>query len=405
MTEKTYDLGIIGGGVAGAFAALRIAETHKDKSVILFELGRPPAKRRRQLEGWLGCFPTGDGKVYLGDVDKVSKITGEPEAKSAEKWVNGYLNSVADLSVTKNKKPVAEFQKSFKSAGFSFESHDYIQWFPESIHKLSKNIVDIIDGSGSSIDMEFDNEVYSILKRDGVFLVSTQTGDFKCKKILLCTGRSGWRWAKSIYKKLGLLISDDLASFGIRAELPAQYLKVMNNCHCSYNSNDVTVGPFSWNGSIIQEDHADMTITAFRSNENRWKTDKVFFSIIGHKVYKEEGMKQADRLSKLVYLLSEERVGRKKIEALLNKETILSLIPEFGWLPEVIEKLNGIIPSLISRGYFHAPDISSFESNILVHSNMETDMEGLFVAGEAGGIKGIYAAAITGALAVDGVFR
>jgi len=59
--DKSYDIGIIGGGIAGAFAALRLAEHHKKKKCILFELGRPPAKRRRQLEGWFGCFPFGDG--------------------------------------------------------------------------------------------------------------------------------------------------------------------------------------------------------------------------------------------------------------------------------------------------------------------------------------------------------
>ena len=51
-----YDVGIIGAGVAGAFAALRISQNNPGTKTIIFDFGRPPGKRRRQLEGWFGCF-------------------------------------------------------------------------------------------------------------------------------------------------------------------------------------------------------------------------------------------------------------------------------------------------------------------------------------------------------------
>ena len=35
-------------------------------------------KRRRQLEGWLGCLPNSDGKIYLSDTSKVAELTGIP---------------------------------------------------------------------------------------------------------------------------------------------------------------------------------------------------------------------------------------------------------------------------------------------------------------------------------------
>ena len=65
---SNYDIGIIGAGVAGAFAALRIAKEYKNFKTIVFDLGRPPMKRRRQLEGWFGCLPNSDGKFYLSDL-------------------------------------------------------------------------------------------------------------------------------------------------------------------------------------------------------------------------------------------------------------------------------------------------------------------------------------------------
>ena len=82
-----YDVGIIGAGVAGSFAALKIAKDHKNIKTILFDLGRPPMKRRRQLEGWLGCLPNSDGKLYLNDLDRVSNLVGAKKTKSAYNWV------------------------------------------------------------------------------------------------------------------------------------------------------------------------------------------------------------------------------------------------------------------------------------------------------------------------------
>src|SRR5690606_7759029 len=112
---------------------------------------------------------------------------------------------------------------------------------------------------------------FSIMKNGDVFNVSTAKGDFICKKLIMCVGRSGWRWINKTYKDLGILISDDVSTFGVRVELPAQYLKDFNKSHCTLSSKTLKLGPFSWGGQVIQEDHADVTIASYRSNEDRWK--------------------------------------------------------------------------------------------------------------------------------------
>ncbi len=47
--SNIFDVGIIGMGVAGTFAALKIAQENKDLKVIGIDCGRPPAKRRVQM--------------------------------------------------------------------------------------------------------------------------------------------------------------------------------------------------------------------------------------------------------------------------------------------------------------------------------------------------------------------
>ena len=178
---EKYDIAIIGSGVAGTFAALRAAETHKAK-VILFELGHKPAKRRRQIEGFLGCFPTGDGKIYTNSIDQVLEQVDTKRANAANKFVFKQLEEVTNLKVIKDKMPNVSVQKRIESANFNISLNDYIQWKPESIHQLSKNIVEKIEGS-KVLTQSFDNEVSKITKQKNGFIISNQEGDIFLAKI------------------------------------------------------------------------------------------------------------------------------------------------------------------------------------------------------------------------------
>lgn len=399
-----YDLGIIGAGVAGAFAALRVAEKHRRTKTILFDLGKAPGKRRRQLEGWLGCFPTGDGKIY-SNIDKLYDIAPKRKVNYINKWVLNVLESVGTIKVTKNRLPSAKARSAIQNCGYKLELNDYIQWEPAEAHQLSRVISNKLDDY-KNITFSFDNEIYSILKQNDEFKVSSEDGDYICKKVILCVGRSGWRWTNNLYRNFGILKSDDYSKYGITIELSAQYMNDFNKSHCTLTNKDnmTTIGPLSWNGSVVQEDHADFTSASFRANEGRWKTDKVFFSIIKELYYEDEGCYQTDRMAKLAFLLSNDRVGRERVKSIVTKSSQLSCIPEYSWLKDTIKEIEVMFPQIVDRGYFHYPNIIPMFVDINLGSNLETEVDGLYVAGESAGVMGLSNAAITGALAIDGVF-
>ena len=399
-----YDIAIVGGGVAGCFAALRIAQKHPDCKSIVFEFGRPFGKRRRQLEGALGCFPAGDGKLYLRDFDRVLDIVDGRKVKPAQKWVTDTLGNAGPMKLTKDAAPNAATQKRFKEANFEIQLNDYIQWKPESVHQLSRNIAEAIDQSGN-ISFSFDNEVHKIYKKKGVFHISTANGDFTAKQIILCVGRSGWRWATKLYKELGLAVNDDKARFGVRVEMSAQYLREFNKSHCTITKDNVEIGPLSWFGSVIPEDHADLVVSSFRSNEERWRSDRVSFSLLETRHFKDAGCYQTDRLGKLAFLLFNDRVSRERVRLFTKHASQLSLLPEYSWLNTRFQELDGLIPNLISRGYFHVPNILPIASEIRLGSNLESEIDGFFVAGESAGIRGIVAAATMGTICADSACR
>jgi len=397
---SNYDVGIIGAGIAGAFATLKIAKDHKNAKTILFDLGRPPMKRRRQLEGWLGCLPNSDGKLYLNDVTKVADVVGTRKAKSARTLFDKVLSNVSDdFKIIKDKAPSVAVDKKIKKLGYEVKLNDHIQIYPKDIHALSKYMAETIEQS-KNVTFSFDNEVKRIYKTKNVFTVITEEQEYKCKKLIIAVGRSGWRWASEVYNSLGIVDNNDIARFGIRVEMNATYMKEFNKSNCTIiKGNELEIGPLSWNGTVIPEDHLDMAISAFRSNENRWKSDKVSFSLIGNRPFPDAGFEQTNRIGQLTFVLTNDRIIKEKVSHILTGKSKISMMHEYDWLKETLEEVTGIIPEIITKAHFHAPTITPMPPKINLGDNLESEIEGMFVAGESAGIHGILSAGLTGLIA------
>lgn len=401
---NNFDVGIIGAGVAGGFATLKMAKDHKDTKTIVFDLGRPPMKRRRQLEGWLGCLPNSDGKLYENDINKVSELVGIKKIKSSNSWFNDILSNINNFKLIKDKSPSVLMNKKLKKIGYDVTLNNYTQIYPRDIHALSKYMAEIIENS-KNITCSFDNEIKNIYKQKNIFVVVTDQSEYRCKKLIIATGRSGWRWSKELYQNLGIINNNDTSRFGIRVEINSSYMKDFNKSNCTLNKENIEIGPLSWFGSVIPEDHVDMAISAFRSNENRWKTDKVSFSLIGNQIFSENGFEQTDRIAKLTFVLTNDRILKEKISSILTGKSKISIIPEYNWLKNVILELSEAIPEITSKAYFHVPTIVPMAPKINIGNDLSSDIDGMYVVGESAGIQGILAAACMGIIATDNVCK
>jgi len=392
-----YDVIIAGGGVAGAFAAYRISKS-KDLRACLIEFGRPPGKRRKQLEGWLGCFPTGNARLYLDDIDGLEKLVGARRYANAREDVLKFLCKYAPVKGVKIRKPLETAKFRAASVGYEIAYREYAQWKPENIHALSKDLAEWIECANKT-DMVFDNEIKSISKKGDYFTVETEEGTFISRKVILCLGRSGWRFTKSTLTQLGLAESDDYASFGFKAEIPVSCMKDWNGSHCSLSKGNIKIGPLSWNGTVIPEDHVDLVVASWRSNEDRWASEKVAFSVLAREKFSKQGSYQTERLGKLAFVLSDNRVGRLRVTEYLNGDVDLSLIPEYNWMSGQLREINTLFPGFTTKGAIHVPDISLVLPKTKVKSNLGTEMSGLYVAGESAGLTGLMNACITGYIA------
>ena len=405
MTNTVFDVAIIGLGVAGAFCFHKLATKHPDMKVLGLEIGRPWKKRRLQTVGWLGSLTTSDGKFFTNDLNNLSPIVGSRKANSTFTAFKQIISNVGDFTLKKDSSPSASMEKKIKKFGYDFTTNNHIQILPEHIHALSRYMCDQIEPN-PNVEYSFDNEALHIVKQKNLFVITTENGEYKSKKIIIAAGRAGWRWTNDLYKSFGIIEENDIARFGIRIETNASVMKDFNESNCTITKgNELEIGPLSWYGTIIPEDHFDTAISAFRGNENRWKTDKVSFSFIGNRPFPAGGFEQTDRLAKLTFILTNDRIAKERISSILQGKSKISIIPEYNWLKESILDFAKIVPEITTKAYCHIPTVVPLCSKINIGKNLESDVEGMFVVGEAMGVRGLLTAATSGLIVADEVAK
>lgn len=403
--NNVFDVVIVGMGVGGVFCAHKLATQHKGIKVLGIDIGRPQGKRRRQIDGWYGCLPNSDGKLYTNDLNNVSNLTGNRKTKAAHSYFNKVLSNVGDFKVIKDRSPNISLEKKFNKIGYNITLNDYTQIYPKDIHALSKYVAGVID-QNKNITFSFDNEVKEIRKQKNIFAITTDTQEFLSKKVIIAGGRSGWRWANGIYKSFGIIENNDIAKFGIRVEMSAEQMKDFNKSNCSLvKTDEMELGPLSWFGTVIPEDHVDMAISSFRANESRWKSNKVSFNLIGHRPFPNHGFEETDRLGKLTFLLANDRIIKERVAHILTDKSKISVLPQYQWLKGVLTELSTAMPEITTKAYFHSPTIIPHTAQINIGDNLETEIDGMYVIGESAGINGILAAGIMGILVASEVTK
>jgi uncharacterized FAD-dependent dehydrogenase len=394
--NNNYDVGIVGTGMAGSFACYKLAQEKKNIKIIAFDIGRPPAKRRLQMEGFLGLLPNSDGKFYLSDIQRTAELIGSRKTNASFKALTNILGNITEIKHIKDKSPNISTEKKLKQAGYRVELNDFFQIFPRDIHLLSKLMCREFE-STNNITFCFDNEVFSVSKQKNMFLIQTEHQEYRCRKLILCAGRTGWRWVSDLYSSFGIVEDNDSAQFGLRIEMPASNLKEFNKSNLSLQKEGkVEIGPFNWNGTVIPEDHIDLAISSFRSNENRWKTDKVSFQMISKITMPNEGYQQTDRIGQLTFILTNERILKERVSLFLNDRSKISSIPEYQLIKQDIRDLGKVIPDVLTKAYFHAPTILPLPPKIKISAHLETEIENLYVAGENAGVVGLLSAGMMG---------
>lgn len=276
-----------------------------------------------------------------------------------------------------------------------------INFIHGDVHKLTKYFSEKLS-EYKNVSFIFDTEVFDIFKKDDFYYIESDLDkNIYSKNIVLACGRSGWRWAKEIFKDLEIK-TEDYCHYGFQLEISKDFVKYLKESCFTLESEELMIGPFNWNGSTIPEDHIDFINAAFRSNEDRWKSDKLLLPVLIKD--KTNNSAEAERIAKLQYILSNDRLSKEKVAAILSNRSKIIDLKEYKKYKEVLGTVSKIIPEIEERAWLIYPHISTCSVKPETNDYFMAK-ENFYIAGETLGASGFLSAITTGSIVGNAIVK
>lgn len=179
---QTYkDIIIIGGGAAGFFAAINIAEKYPDKTVGILEKGK-----------------TGLQKVKISGGGRCNVTHAE---FIPSELIKNYPRGEKELLGPFHRFMTGDTMAWFEERGVSLKIEDDGRIFPVS--NSSSTIIEcfLSEAEKHKVEVLYSCAVNSIYKENNRFTIATNKGQFHCEKLVVASGSSQKMW--NVLKDLG----------------------------------------------------------------------------------------------------------------------------------------------------------------------------------------------------------
>jgi predicted Rossmann fold flavoprotein len=197
MIEK--DVLVLGGGAAGFFAAINIAEQNPDLKVTILERGK---------EGLAKVKVSGGGRCNVTHAEFIPS-----------ELVQNYPRGEKELLGPFHQFMTGDTIEWFEKRGVSLKIEDDGRMFPVS--NSSQTIIDCFlnEAEKHHVEILYNHSVKSVENDGELFTIETSEGYFKSKKILIATGSNPKIW--KLLENLGHTVSQPVPSlftFNIKDE-------------------------------------------------------------------------------------------------------------------------------------------------------------------------------------------
>lgn len=175
------DVVIVGGGAAGFFAAINIAELNPKLKVVILE---------RNKEGLQKVKISGGGRCNVTHAEFMP-----------QDLVLNYPRGEKELLGPFHQFMTGDTIAWFENRGVNLKVEDDGRMFPES--NTSQTIIDCFldEAKKHYVEVKYEHAVKSIKKVEGTWCLSTTKGEFQAKKVLIASGSSIKIW--KLLERLG----------------------------------------------------------------------------------------------------------------------------------------------------------------------------------------------------------
>ncbi len=457
---KKYDVIIVGAGPAGVYASYELAEK-SNKKVLLIDKGLDIYRRKCPiLEGkmdkcpvatrkkdYAGCFPAcsitdgfggagaySDGKFnittefggwmtdYLAD-DKVIELIKRVDDINLE---HGAPTTITDPTTNE----VIEIEKIGYAKGLKLLRSKVRHLGTEINLQILQSIYEYLNGK---VDYLFRTSVTDLIVEDNQITgVKTEDQAYYTDQVILAVGRDGSKWLKDIATKYQILTDQNQVDIGVRVETSDIVMQEINKhlyegkfifntsvgtqvrTFCSNPSGHVVVENHS--GTMLANGHAFKDKAKGSSNTN-------FALLVSHKLtdfddpnlYAHTVSKLANQISNGSIIIQSygdiikgRRSTQKRIDELFITPTQKTAVPgDLGLvlpyntmrsLIEMMEALDHVTPGIASEHtLFYGVEAKFYSSRFKVDNNFESDIKGLYLAGDGAGLtRGLSQAGANG---------
>ena len=446
-----YDVAIVGAGPAGLFAAFELLNTKL--KIIIIDKGKDIYKRKCPSKSALvnckKCKPCnilcglgGAGGLSDGKLNLRSDIGGNLLEFTNKKQADSLIHHIEQVFINHGMKgkiygtETEEIERKSIIHDIKFipilQRHIGSDRLPFIINEFKKTLTE------NDIEFLLDTCVTSINKKD-VFELTTNKEKIFARYVIVAPGRSGANWFSKEAERIGIKTKYAPIDIGVRVEVPASILKdVVEKAwdpkfHIVTKTYNDFIRTFCTcpNGYVVMEDYGMyVCVNGHSMAESQSENTNFGFLVNIHLTEPlENTTSYGISIAKLattiggnmpiVQRIKDLRQGQRSTPERIDKSNVCPTFQNatpgdiamamphriVTDIIEGIEKLNNVIPGVASDStLLYAPEIKFYSMRFMVKSNLETNIENLFVAGDGAGLsRGIVTSAATGILAAKGI--
>ena len=458
MSQTIYDAIFVGSGQAAVMSAYEMVKTRKGLKILCLDKGlhwgdrieaanqkgsgRPKLSPIVYGVGGAGAFS--DCKINLdhrvgGDVSTVvDKITVNEVIDYVVKIYQDFGCDVEPIGLQMNK-TMEQIKKLCIQNRVHLVDTLTMHLGTDGSRELYSKIISFLESEGVEFltGVEWKNliiengQIQGVVYQDG-----EQEHQLKAKKVVVAVGRSGASQMQNIAREHGIPFGQGGVDVGVRVEIPDVIMQDINEnfyeakmiYYTSKYNDKMRTFCSNPSGFVAVENHDDGTVLANGHAYKNKKSQNTNLALLCTQYFTEpfnEPFEYAKSIAKMSAMLTGGKILCQSFgDLMLNKRSTLESLSRLNIVPTIDDFVAGdislacpkrILDNIIDFIQAHGeitpgfassdlllyfPEIKFRSVRIKIKSNMETAVDGLYVAGDSSGYgSGLNQAAVMGILA------